>query len=187
VCDSGAIVRSVPAKRVLSHDRRRDLLCADTLPLTAAAASTGRRHSAVAGSVHPSRSAAWNRAIRHAAPSAGHRAGTLVSDALVPVPASYEEHGCAVGNGTCNSAGSDTSRGLVDWLALANVVSVDASIASSSSSRRARHTSLVWRTGVTRESARWQWAGSVDECSKLVDSGVRVAPERIGWISELSL
>jgi hypothetical protein len=104
----GAGRRSVPAEGVLSHDGRRDLLCAHTVPLAAAAASTTRRYPAIAGTVHPCGSAAWDGTVGHTASGAGHGAGALVSNALVPVPAGHEEHGRAVGNGTCDGTRSDT-------------------------------------------------------------------------------
>jgi len=53
----------VPAKRVLSHDRSRDLLCSDTATLSgtaALAAATTRRHSTIPSAMHPSSSATWN-------------------------------------------------------------------------------------------------------------------------------
>lgn len=108
-----ALICSVPAKGVLSHDRRRDLLSSDTSPLTAVTASaapTAWSHAPVASTMHPSSRATRDRAIRHTA-GAGDGAGTLVSDALVPVTAGNEEHGCAVCKSTDNGTAGNNGAG----------------------------------------------------------------------------
>lgn len=115
---------SVPAKRVLGHDRSRDLLRSDTAALAAAAAlaaSTARRKTSIAGAMHPSCGAARDGTISKAASCAGYRAGALVGDALVPVSAGDKEHGGSVRNGTNNSTRGDTSSGCVDRTACINV------------------------------------------------------------------
>lgn len=103
---------SIPAKRVLSHNRRRNLLRANTAALAAAtstAAATTRSYTAIASTMHPSRCTAGNGSVCHATSGAGYRTGALMCDAFVPVSTSNEEHGGTIGNRTHDSAGSDAS------------------------------------------------------------------------------
>ena len=181
---------SVPAQGVFSHDRRRDLLCANTAPLTAAAslaASTARRYSTVTGTVHPSSSATRNRAVRHTTAGARHRAGALVSETLVSVPAGDEEHGRSVGNGAHNGTGGDTSSRSVDGTAGGDVTPDRASVTSPTARCGTGVSGLVGNRAVGRKFAGWKRAGGVDQARKIIDSGVLVVPERISWVAKLSL
>lgn len=137
---------SVPAKRVLSHDGRRDLLSANTATLAAAAtmaASTARRHSPISGTVHPCSSATGNGSECVASPCARNRAGALVSNALVPVPTSDKEHGRAVGNGTNNSSCSNTGSRAIDRATGTNITSKCTTVTSTSTGRGGWVRSLV--------------------------------------------
>jgi hypothetical protein len=177
---------SVPAKRVFCHDRSRNLLCADAAALTAvtsSAASAAGCDAAIASTMHPSSSTTRDGA----AACAGHRAGARVSGTLVPVPASHEEHGSAVCDGTNDSTAGDSGTGGVDLAAGANVTSNGATITSSPGGR-----SLwlaggdVWRAALARKlTACCERTRSVDQVGKDVDCRVLVVPERISRVAKL--
>lgn len=180
---------SVPAKRVLGHDRCRNLLCSNAAALSTAAAltaSTARRDSTIACTVHPSSCAAGDRSVSHAAPCARHRAGALMRNALVPVPTSDEEHGSTVSNGTHNGTSSNTGGRGVDRAAGVDVASQRTAVARTSSRCCRWVRSLVRTRVVARKFAGWQRAGSVDQVGEIINCLVLVAPEGISRVAQLS-
>jgi hypothetical protein len=113
---------SVPAQRVLCHDRRRDLLSANAAALTAVtsvAAAAARSHAAITSTAHPGSCATRDGATG----GAGDGAGALVSNTLVAVPAGDEEHGRTIRHGTNNSSSCNSCAGRVDLAARAGITS----------------------------------------------------------------
>lgn len=131
-------VLSVPAQRVLCHDRRRDLLspyAAALAAVTSLAAAAARSHAAITSTAHPSSCATRDGAVGHTA-GAGDGAGALVSNALVAVPAGDEEHGRTISHGTNNGSSCNSCASRVDLAARAGVTSQGATIARASGRRR---------------------------------------------------
>lgn len=100
-------------------------------------AAATRRHAAIASTTHPGSCATRNGTVGHTA-GAGDRAGTRVSDALVAVPASDEEHSRTVGHSTNDSSSGDTSTGRVDLAAGAGITTQCTTITSATSCGRGR-------------------------------------------------
>lgn len=148
-------------------------------------ATTARRHTTIAGTVHPSSRPAGNGAERVAA-CARHRAGPLVSHALVPVSARNKEHGRTVGNGTNNGTASNNSTGGVDLAAGPNVASHGTTIARSISRRRFGISGRIGRSPVAGKLAGSERAGCVDHASQIIDRRVLVVPELVSRVAKLS-
>lgn len=97
---------SVPAQRVLRHDRSRDLAARGRIAAATAVAvavicwrvwlRTSARHQCCAGTAHQG----WAAALDHLR-GVGDGPGPAVGEALVLVAACNEEHGGSVG-GSCN-------------------------------------------------------------------------------------
>lgn len=179
--------RSVPAQRVLGHNRCGDLLCTNALSAAAGApmaATATRCHTTIASTTHPSSGASRNRTVGHTA-GAGNGAGARVSDALVAVPASDEEHSRAVGHSTNDSSGGDTCTGRVDLAAGSGITSKGTAIASASSRGRGRV--ITSDVGATRNgTACCQRTSSVDQVGQIVDGGVLVVPKWVSRVAQLS-
>lgn len=161
------------------------MLCANAAPLGAAAAmaaTTARCDSTVAGAVHPCCSATRDRSIRHAA-GARNRTRALMTQTLVPVPASNEEHGSAVSNSSNNGAAGDDGTGRIDLFAGANVTPKSPTIRSAGI-RGPRVGNLVRGTVILASRKR---AGSVDETSQVVDRRVFVVPESVRRVAKSGL
>lgn len=164
------------------------MLCPDAASLGRAAAltaTTARRHTTIAGTVHPSSRSTGNGAERVAA-CARHRAGPLVSHALVPVSARNEEHGGTIGDSTNNGTASNNSTGRVDLAAGANVASHGTTIARSISRRGFGIRGGIDRSALAGKLASSERAGCVDHASQVIDRRVLVVPELISRVAKLS-
>lgn len=107
-----------------------------------------------------------------------------MSHALVPVPASNEEHSCPVGNRSYNGAASYNGAGRVHLVASANIIPKRATVTGSSGRRSGRVSDFVGRAVFT-----WNFAGqrasSVDLICEVIDRRVLVVPEAVRRVAEL--
>lgn len=161
------------------------MLGSDAAALTGAAAltaSTPRRHTTVAGTVHPGCRATRHRTISHAA-CAGDRAGALMSSTLVPVSTSNEEHGGTIGKGADNRAAGNNGTSRIDLAASTNVTSHGTSVSRTTGGGGARVGCSVGWTAVTWQLTGRERARRVDEGGQVVDSRVLVVPERISGVA----
>lgn len=109
-----------------------------------------------------------------------------MGNALVAVPASDEEHGRTVGDGSDNSASGNSCAGGVDLTAGTSIASNSAAITSTSSRRCSGVTGSSIRACSRERTASCEWTSGVDQAGKVIDGSVLVVPERISGIAELS-
>lgn len=108
-----------------------------------------------------------------------------MSNALVAVPASDEEHSRAVGHSTNDSSGGDTCTGRVDLATGTGITSEGTTVASASGGGRGRV--ITSDVGTTRNgTACCQRTGSVDQVGQIVNGGVLVVPEWVSRVAKLS-
>lgn len=111
----------------------------------------------------------------------------MMGDTLVPVPASNEEHGRSVRNGTNDGTSSDTSSGCVHRATGIDVTTQRSTITRAASWRGTGVGALVGAGVVARKlAAGWQWTGCVDKVGQSVDSAIFVVVEGIERVANLS-